>query len=152
MVSADKMSESEAEFELDLQDAESEGQLWESVSTELLNRGVPVEIVARMEQLWERTENLAAKVVRVGRIIILKIIDFLRNNPKVAGSLAVSAAVFVLANAVPIIGQWLAPILALATFPVVLLAGSSVAELQQAALDFFRLVIEVFGLVFLGAK
>ena len=110
MVSADKMSESEAEFELDLQDAESEGQLWESVSTELLNRGVPVEIVARMEQLWERTENLASKVVRVGRIIILKIIDFLRNNPKVAGSLAVSAAVFVLANAVPIIGQWLVPV------------------------------------------
>lgn len=151
MVEAATMAESEAEFELDLHDAEAEGRLWPDVSTELLKRGVPIEMVVRMEKLWEATENFAGKVFRAGRIIIIKIVEFLSKNPKVAGSLAVAAAAFALSNAVPLIGHLLAPIVALVIGTSSIIASSSFVEMQQAALDFFKLLIDVFNVIFNGA-
>ena len=97
-------------LELSIMNAETESRSFQDILVELLNKSVPAEIVTRLEELWDVTKRVAGEVMRVGRIIVLKIVDFVRANPNLAAGMAIGAAVGALVGLVPWIGPLLQPI------------------------------------------
>ncbi len=70
----------------------------------------PPELVTRLEDLWSATREIAGEIVAVGKIIVLKILEFIRAHPKIAIGAAVGAIVGVLTSAIPFIGSLIAPL------------------------------------------
>jgi hypothetical protein len=78
--------------------------------TWLLKTGVPLTVVTRLEELWTTTKELGGKIIKIGKIIIFKIIDFIKRNAKMALGIVLGAAVGALINMVPLIGPLLSPL------------------------------------------
>ncbi|MDE5832339.1 MAG: hypothetical protein K2H64_05045 [Desulfovibrio sp.] len=74
------------------------------------NRGIPVSVLTRMETLWDVTKKIGEKTARVGKIIILKIVEFIREHPNAAIGMALGASIGALSSMVPFIGPLLAPV------------------------------------------
>jgi hypothetical protein len=86
-------------------------------------------------------------LIEVGKIIVIKIIEFLKANPKLAASLAIGAAVYLLAHAIPFIGPLLAPLLAAAAAIYAFGTLSSLDDVIKMAKEFFALLVSVFNAV-----
>ena len=61
------------------------------IFTFLLNKGLPKEIVIRLQKLWKATMKVGAKVIQIGRVIIMKLIEFIRENPTMVIGLVIGA-------------------------------------------------------------
>ena len=105
----------QAMIELSIVDAETREQSFEEFVVRGIASGIPVEVLTRMKELWEQTKEIGGELIHVGKIIVLKIIEFLKAHPKLTASLAIGAVVYLLSNAVPVIGPWLVPLLAALT-------------------------------------
>lgn len=49
--------------------------------TFLLNAGIPKEIITRLEELLEVSIKIGSTIVNFGKIIIMKLIEFIKENP-----------------------------------------------------------------------
>ena len=150
-------SSEHAMLELTLMNAETSSEAYEDVAAYLLERGVPPEVVTRLAALWEKTELVAGEVIAVGRIVIAKVVEFVRANPLIAAGMAVGAAFAALVAAVPFLGPLLAPFVT----PVAVVSGGAIgANLQRGhdkgtlpegvvdlARKFFALLIAIFQAV-----
>jgi hypothetical protein len=98
-------------LELTVMNAEA-GQFesFASAAKALLDRGLPPELVTRMQDLWDKTKVIAGELVAVGKIIIKKIAEFFLANPGLAIGLAIGAALAALISSIPFIGALLAPL------------------------------------------
>ena len=105
-----KLSPQEGMLELSMINAEVKERDFTETIVELLNRNIPTEIVTRLKELWEATKTLAGEVIRIGKIIVHKIIDFVRANPNLTVGLALGAAVSSLVGMVPFIGASIQPL------------------------------------------
>ncbi|MDP2829484.1 MAG: hypothetical protein Q8O37_12860 [Sulfuricellaceae bacterium] len=135
-------------LELTLLNAESSDQdFYDFVQEGQQQHGIPLEILTRMKGLWEQTKMVAGEVIAVGKIIIMKIIEFFKAHPELVASLAIGAAVYLLSHAIPIIGPLLAPLLAAVT--AIYAFGTQVTfdEAIGAAKDFFALIVGIFNAV-----
>jgi hypothetical protein len=140
-------------LELTVINAEAEPLTFAEAAKELLNRGLPPELVTRLEDLWEKTKIIGGEVIAVGKLIVKKIVDFFLANPGLAISLAIGAAVGALvSSSIPFIGAMLAPLVAI----LVTLYGYNVQSggresllfsTMKLATEFFRLLIEIFQVV-----
>lgn len=74
------------------------------------NKGVPVSILTRLEDLWNITKRIGNTTIYLGKIIINKIIEFIQAHPHAAIGMALGAAIGALVSLVPFIGPLLAPI------------------------------------------
>lgn len=97
-------------FELTLLNAEVSREQLDGVLIAGLDRGIPPEIMTRLESLWEMTKVIAGEVVAVGKIIVVKIFDFLKANPNLTLGIALGAAVGALIAGIPFLGSMLAPL------------------------------------------
>lgn len=97
-------------FELTLLNAEKKDANFEDIVLEGMRHGIPPEILTRLKSLWETTKNIAGEIVAIGKIIVLAIIDFLKENIKMTVGMALGAAVSSLILAIPFIGPLLAPL------------------------------------------
>jgi hypothetical protein len=86
-------------------------------------------------------------LIEVGKIIVMKIIEFLKANPKLAASLAIGAAVYLLAHAIPFIGPLLAPLLAAAAAMYTFGTLSSLDDVIKLAKEFFSFMVDIFNAV-----
>ncbi|MGI9213462.1 MAG: hypothetical protein ACR2HF_13400 [Methylococcaceae bacterium] len=100
----------DAQLELMLLNGATHNLDWADIVTLLNNRGAKLELVTRMQELWEKTKIIAGEVVNVGRIIVMKLWEFIRANPNLVLGVAIGAALGALVNLIPFIGPWLAPI------------------------------------------
>jgi hypothetical protein len=100
-----------------------------------------------MKSLWEKTKQIGNEMIEVGKIIVMKIIEFLKANPKLAASLAIGAAVYLLSHAIPFIGSLLAPLLAVVATIYAFGKVSSLDDVINLAKEFFVLVVEIFNTV-----
>lgn len=41
-----------------------------------VKRGIPSEILTRLKEIWEATQEIAGEVIAIGKIIVMSIIDF----------------------------------------------------------------------------
>jgi len=111
-----------------------------------VQRKIPVEILTRMEDLWDTTQRIGKEIIAIGKIIVMKIFDFLKANPKLAAGMAVGVIVYFLSNTIPLIGPFLAPILATIAAVYTLYKITSANEMQEMVKDFFKLLVTVFNI------
>lgn len=114
-------------FELTLLNAEKIENDFDDVVLDGIKRGIPLEILTRLKELWEVSKNIAGEVIAVGKIIVSTIIEFIKANSRLAIGAAIGAAVTVLIAGIPFIGPILAPLLA----PITTIYGMGVGATSQ---------------------
>lgn len=131
----------------------------------LVDSGLPHEVTIRLHELASYTKKSGNKVLAVGKIILIKIIEFIKAHPNLAMGVALGAAVGLLVNSIPFIGPILAPLATVLGITIGALAGHrldkrfqgkevsggiiGVAEdIIEIAREFFKLFIDVFNAIF----
>jgi hypothetical protein len=154
-----------AQLKLGLLNAQAAAMNKLDVITRFTNKGLPQELVTRLEWLWEETKVVAGEVIQVGKIILLKIWEWVERNPHMVIGMAIGAAVGSLVSLIPFIGPFLAPIGAALGFAIGGIAGTRLDKKldgqmvgqggMQLAEDVITMAKEFFKLlaaIFLGLK
>lgn len=97
-------------FELSLINGEISDNNFDDFVIEFIRKGVPVEIITRLRDLWDTTKYVAGEIIAIGKIVVQKILEFLKANPKLTIGLAIGAAAATLIAGIPIIGSLIAPL------------------------------------------
>ncbi len=148
------ITSTEAKLELMILNSQTNQLDWVDMATLLHSRGAPLELVTRTEDLWEKTKIIAGKVVNIGRVIIMKIWEFIKANPHMIIGAILGAAFGALVGMIPFIGPLLAPI----AMTIGMLNGhrldkiaegqrvqySIIEDLITVAKRFFRLIADIF--------
>ena len=106
------LSKEEGVFELTLLNAELSRDQFDDFVIMGVTRGIPVEIMTRLQGLWSLTKEIAGEVVAIGKIVVRKIFEFLKANPNLSIGIALGAAVGALISGIPFLGPLLAPLAA----------------------------------------
>ncbi len=129
----------------------------------LVDSGLPHEVTIRLHELASYTKKSGSKVLAVGKIILIKILELVKAHPfLVMGAgigAVVGAAVASLITAVPLLGQLLAPVamaLGITITAIGAVAGHRMDKFFQGvgedifeiAQEFFKLLSDVFNTVF----
>lgn len=135
--------------------------------TRFTNKGLPQEIVTRLEWLWDQTKVVAGEVVQIGKILLMKIWEWVERNPNMVIGMAMGAALGALTSLIPFIGPFISPLAIALGVAVGTIGGSFVDTIGRgglvpstappvivaqglinAAIEFFRL----FASIILGLK
>ena len=155
---AKPLTTADATFELFDLNSDVHNLEWVDIVTLLNNRGAKLELVTRMQELWEKTKIIAGEVVNIGRILVLKIWEFIKANPNLFLGVAIGAAIGALVGLIPFIGQILAPIAIAIGATVGALAGHRLDKIEGGetvtgsifediitlAKRFFKLLADIF--------
>lgn len=153
------ISKVDAQVELFLLESKAKAMSDADFLAWLTHLGVAPEITARLRHLWEKTCRFGQKALRIGRIVVMKIIEFIKEHPNLTIGLALAAAATSLVTLVPFLGPLLQPLVGtLGTFIAVLggtsmdhpeLADKGLTGVAQQAItlakDFFRLLASIFN-------
>lgn len=104
------LSKEQGVFELTLLNAELSRDQFDDFVVMGVSRGIPIEIMTRLQGLWNLTKEIAGEVVAIGKIVVRKIFEFLKANPNLSIGIALGAAVGALISGIPFIGPLLAPL------------------------------------------
>jgi hypothetical protein len=158
-----------AELELVLLSAEAESLSDTDFYAWLCERGLSSEAAIRLKSLVDLTVEAGNRTVNIGKLIAVKLIEFVKTHPNLAVGIAIGAALAALVGIVPFLGTYLAPIAAVVGASVGAVAGhrkdlvdqgidparqgmiaigQDVIEIAKA---FFKLLIELFQIVLAGA-
>ena len=153
------MSPAEATVELTMLHADANNFSFSEIAADLATRAIPLEVVTRMQGLWDRSKIIAGEVITTGKIIVLKIWEFIKANPNMAIGIVIGAAIGALVNLIPFIGPWLSPI-AIAIGATIggltghrldkIIGGETVTpnlfeDLITAAKTFYKLLADIFN-------
>lgn len=161
------LTPAQANLELLILNSEAETMSSSDVYAWLKECGLSDEIAIRLKGIAEITAEVGKRVINVGKMILIKIIEFVKAHAYLAIGIAVGAAIGVLAGMIPWIGWILAPIVTLIGVTVGALAGH---RLDKAATDipqnsglvaigqdiieiasaFFKLFVDIFNLTLDG--
>lgn len=129
----------------------------------LVNSGLPNNVACRLHELISFTKKVGKKFFDIGKILLIRIIDFVKEHPFLLAGLGISAvvgtAITTLITSIPFLGQVLAPVAAALGITITVIgtvAGhtldkkfSGVGEnLTEIVQDFFSLLSDVFNIVF----
>ncbi len=106
------VSQGRAGLEVLLWNAEAESVASGDLYIWLRESGLPSEVSIRLKSLIEVTAEFADHVINIGKIVLLKIIDFIKEHPNFAIGVALGVAIGLLTGAIPLVGPFLAPITA----------------------------------------
>jgi hypothetical protein len=158
-----KLSVAQSNLKLALWNAEADSITSSQLYAEIQELGLPQEVVSRLHELITFTKKVTGKVYAIGKIVLLKIIEFVKAHPfLVAGAgigAVIGAAIAGLVTSIPFIGPLLAPLakvlgITIATVGMVLGhnldrqfqgVGKDIAEIIQT---FFSLFSDVFNTIF----
>jgi len=77
-------------------------------------KNLPKQVIHYITKLWDYTHTIGESVIAIGKIILLKIIDFIKENPNMAFGTALGAIAGAMASSfiswIPFIGQALSVI------------------------------------------
>ena len=110
-----ELSPEQGLFELSMLNAERAQDEFDDVMIEGLKRGIPPEILTRLKDIWDATQEIAGEIIAIGKIIVIEIINFLKANLTIAAGIAIGAAVSSLLLMIPFIGPLLHPLVTLLT-------------------------------------
>ena len=124
-------------------------------------------MIIRLKNLVDVTERVADRVISIGKIVLMKIIEFIKAHPNLAVGVAVGAAVGVLVSTIPFLGVYLAPIATAIAITIGAIAGHRLDKIEagqtinvsvdaiavgkdviEVAKLFFVLLIDIFNAVF----
>jgi hypothetical protein len=153
----------QANLKITLWQVEADSMSSSDIYIWLNDSGLPPEVALRLHELMTFTKKAGQKVIAVGKILLIKIIEFVKAHPfLVVGAgigAVVGSAITALITSIPFIGPLLSPIaIALGititavgavighrldkTFPGV---GQDIFEIAQ---EFFKLLADVFNTIF----
>ena len=150
------ISMAEAEFELALMQAESDSMASSDLYIWLRECGLSPEIAVRVKELVNVTQRIGNKVVSIGKLIVMKLRDFLIAHKNLAIGTVLGAAVASLVAAIPLLGSILAPLGALLGLTIAVSghqsdkqptgsgAGVSLLELPQNLIEIARAYFDLF--------
>ncbi|MBD1907243.1 hypothetical protein H6F66_18770 [Trichocoleus sp. FACHB-6] len=159
------LSTAQANLKLALWNVEAESVKSSEVYAQLQELGLPEEVVSRLHELITFTKKVTGKVFAVGKIVLLKILQFVKAHPflvvGVGIGAVIGAAIAGLITSIPFLGQFLAPLAAALGRTVTVIGavvghrldkqfqgvGEDIAEIVQ---QFFSLLVDVFNTVFRG--
>lgn len=104
------MNKTEATFEALLLQAETTNFDKVDAMAFFSNQGLPLEVVTRIDYLWDKTIELGKQILHIGKIIIMKLIKFITDNSSMAIGVAIGIGLGVLIGMIPFVGQFIAPI------------------------------------------
>jgi hypothetical protein len=157
-----EISRAQAVLELELLEIDAEGVETGELYASLRDLKLPREVAVRLEALAEISGKISGKAIAVGKIIVLKQLEFIRQHPYMAVGMALGATVSVLSNAIPLLGSLLAPVALVLGVAIGGIAGHWLDEgmrdtsanpiiiaqdVLEIAKDFFALLIALFGAV-----
>lgn len=105
------MSEAEARLEIGLLNTKIADFDEIDFAVMLTNAGLPQEIVTRLGTLSSYTHPIGGHVIEIGKIILMKIWDFIKAHPNLAVGIAIGAALGALTQLIPFIGSIISSIL-----------------------------------------
>jgi hypothetical protein len=105
------ISTAEARCGLEFMNAQAEKIDPIAIAVKLTNKGLPQEIITRLTELCDHVKIIAGRVIHIGKIIVMKVWEFIQANPNLAIGIAVGAALGALSQLVPFIGSLIAPII-----------------------------------------
>jgi ElaB/YqjD/DUF883 family membrane-anchored ribosome-binding protein len=163
------LTPAQANMELAILNAESESMSSSDFYAWLKDLGLPDEVAIRLKGVAEITAEIGKRVVNVGKMVLMKIIEFVKAHPNMAVGIAIGAALGALVNTVPLIGPLLAPIAMMLGVAVGALAGHRLdkaamgqpqndgilaigQDVIEIATAFFKLLIDTFNLALNGAS
>jgi hypothetical protein len=128
----------------------------------LVDSGLPHEVTIRLHELASYTKKSGNKVLAIGKILLIKIIEFIKAHPNLAMGVALGAAVGLLVNSVPVLGSVLAPLATVLGITIGAIAGHRLdkgkeinegiigvaQDIIEIAREFFKLFIDVFNAIF----
>jgi hypothetical protein len=151
----------QANLDLALWNAEAESIDSSDLYAWLRESGLPPEIAIRLKDLLGITEQFAGKIIHTGKIVLFKIIEFIKAHPNVSTAIALAAAISVLINTIPFLGPILSPIALVIGVAYGTVVGHRMDKVEQGyapsnisesiieiAREFFKLFIDIFNLVF----
>lgn len=120
----------------------------------LINRGIPLSILTRLESLWTYTKKFMHKTICIGKIIVTKIVQFVAAHANTFIGLAIGIAIKVLLSSVPWLDAILSPFIKIIT-PLLAAKGatldygtdSMIDALFQLARDLWHTTVEIFNLL-----
>ena len=104
------MQASEAKIEIALLNANVIDVEKIDMITRLTNKGLPQEVITRIDSLWDKSMVIGGETIQIGKIITVKLWEFVEANPHMAVGAAVGVAVGYLISMLPFIGPILSPI------------------------------------------
>ncbi len=104
------MTKTQADLDLILLNAEVGSVASSDLYIWLRESGLPSEVAIRLKSLIDTTKKVADQVINIGKIILIKIIEFVKEHPNLATGIAVGVALGVIASMVPFLGSILSPI------------------------------------------
>ena len=105
-----KLSPAAANLELEVLNAEAESIPSSDLYAWLRESGLPSEVAIRLTSLVDNVQVIRGRIVSIGKIILIKIIEFCRENPNLSAGVAVGAALGAIVLLVPLLGSFLASI------------------------------------------
>jgi len=125
------MDKSKAEFELfGLQAKAIQLDELEFV-TFFTNAGLPQEIITRVQVLFDEVKEIAGQVIHIGKIILMKLVDFIKENPNMAIGMAIGVGLGILVNLIPFIGSFIAPVVTVVGMTIGGLRGHRLDKIQN---------------------
>lgn len=162
-MSNQNLSAAQANLKLALWNAEADSVRGSEIYIQIQELGLPEEVVSRLHELIAFTKKVAGKVFAIGKIVLLKIIEFVKAHPfLVIGAgigAVVGSAIAGLITSIPFLGQLLAPVAAVLGITITALGavighrldkqfqgvGEDIVEIAQ---HFFSLITDVFNTIF----
>lgn len=168
-MAANLLTHAQANLEVAILNAESESMSSSDFYAWLKDLGLPDELAIRLKGVAEITAKVERRVINVGKIVLVKIIEFVKAHPNMAVGIAIGAALGALVNTIPLIGPFLAPIVTMLSVAVGALAGHRLdkdakgqpqnsgiygigQEVIEIAAAFFKLLIDICNLALEGAS
>ena len=121
------LTQAQGNLQLVLLSSEAETMFSSDFYAWLKERGLPDEAAIRLKGIAEITAEVGKQVINVGKIILIKIMKFVKTHPNMAIGIAIGAAFGALVSLIP----WLGPLLA----PIATLIGVAVFGLGGHRLD-----------------
>ncbi len=155
-----RLSEAQAKLKLVLWDAEVASTQEIEIYQWLQSLGLPEEVVTRLHELLSFTQKIGSKIVAIGKIVLLKILEFVQAHPCLAAGMGIGAAIGAvlvgLVSSVPFLGSILAPVAA--TLGIIITGAGAVVghrldkqigrDVSEVIQEFFGLLIDVLNIIF----
>ncbi|MEI8237545.1 MAG: hypothetical protein WCG11_10310 [Methylococcaceae bacterium] len=161
------LTKAKADLKLNLLNAEAESLSSSDLYMWLIDSGLSSEVAIRLKNFADVTENVTDHAISIGKIVLLKIVDFIKLHPNLAIGIAVGAAIGALVSLIPFLGVYLAPVVASISATIGAIAGHRIDKIEQGqtvntstdiiaigqdaieiAKEFFKLLAEIFNAVF----
>lgn len=162
-MSSQDLSTAQANLKLAIWNAEADSVTSSDLYVQIQELGLPEEVVSRLHELVSFTQRVAGKVFSIGKIVLLKILDFVKAHPfLIAGAgigVVIGSAIAGLITAIPFLGPILAPIAAILGITITAIGavvghrldkqfqgvGEDIIEIAQ---QFFSLLANVINMIF----